>query len=199
LYLNDLDHYIGGKVQLYRRVGDDFIAFDPSKEKLEEILLFVKNYAAAHKLVFKIQKVEVIPCKNKFCFIGYKFENGKIMINDSSVRKHVSLWKKKFSYNQKSFFVKKRKLNWQCFKAKDNCRNEFIQLLMQYPFVNNDDEMKELSLTFYKIISKYFTGNYSKRDHRVISEKLRGMHIPSLFKYYIDIKNGRKKISNLSV
>ncbi len=37
LYLNDLDKYLGRKVSLYRRIGDDMILMDKNKEKLEKL------------------------------------------------------------------------------------------------------------------------------------------------------------------
>jgi hypothetical protein len=201
LYLNDLDHYLGHKVFLYRRVGDDIILMDKNKNKLEEMSQYCQKEIKKLKLKIKKEKSQLISTQKEFNFLGYNFKNKVISLEESFVKKTISHWRQTLlTYKTKNEQQKIRHLRKILFQQEDNLNNQFLQIISQKILVNNDQQIKKISEQFMRIVVKYFFGNYTPRHQRLLQEKLKGIiEIPSLYKYYLDIHHGRKKLANLFI
>jgi hypothetical protein len=201
LYLNDLDHYLGKKVSLYRRIGDDIILMDKNKTKLEEMLQYCQQEIKKLKLKIKKEKSQLISTQKEFNFLGYNFKNKIISLEEGFVKKTISHWRQNLlSHNPKNKYQKIKYLKKILFQREDNINNQFLQIISQKILVNNDQQIKKMSEQFMRIVVKYFFGNYTPRHQRLLQEKLKGIiEIPSLYKYYLDIHHGRKKLANLFI
>jgi len=200
LYLNDLDKYLGTKVSLYRRVGDDLILFDKNRAKLEELRNYVYQEVKNLKLKIKEKKTKLISSKESFDFLGYHFHDNLVSLDESSIKKIISNWRT----NLLSFKVKneRQKMNYLkklITKKTNNLANQFLQILSQKMMVNDDQQIKKLSEKFFRILTKYFYGKYSARNQRLLKKKLKNFSLPSIYKYYLNIHHGRKRISDLFV
>jgi len=200
LYLNDLDKYLGRKVSLYRRIGDDMILMDKNKEKLEKLWHYTLGEVKKLKLKIKKEKSKLIPTNQEFNFLGYSFNNKIISLEDSFIKKTVSYWRTTLlAHKPRNNYQKIKHLLKILYQREDNINNQFLQIISQKILVNNDQQIKKLSEKFMRIITKYFFDSYSPHNQRLLKEKLKHLKIPSLYKYYIDIHHGRKKIANLFV
>jgi len=197
LYLNDLDKYLGPKACFYRRVGDDLIVSDPDRKKLEELNTYLRRHLEELKLRIKEEKTRLISGTEPFNFLGYYFHDRAISLEDEFVKKTVAHWRSSLlSFKPKN---KKKHLIWLLYK-KENClRNQLAQVVAQKILVDDEEQIKALSEKFFRLITIYFYGSYSPRRQKSLKHDLRGIKIPSLYKYYLDIHHGRKKLSDLFV
>jgi len=197
IYLNDLDKYLGPKACFYRRVGDDLIAFDPDRKKMEKLYTYLQQHLKELKLKIKEEKTRLISDTKSFNFLGYSFHNRLIGLEDEFIKKTITHWRSSlFSFKPKN---KKKYLIWLLYK-KENClRNQLAQVVAQKILVDDEEQIKALSEKFFRLITIYFYGSYSPRRQKSLKHDLRGIKIPSLYKYYLDIHHGRKKLSDLFV
>lgn len=194
IYLNDMDKDIGPKVQFYRRVGDDFIIFDPSKEKLVEIKKRIENEAQKKKLTvtMKLQKTT-----EPFDFLGYSFWNQIISIKQTSLSKIQQRWKKQLKYTNANTHEKMRYLRILCYAKGENCFHyDFVQLVKQYQFVSDKKQIKDLSHFFFRLVTRYFFNAYTPKLHRETQKIVQNIKIPSLYAYFSKIHSGEKSFSD---
>jgi RNA-directed DNA polymerase len=202
LYLTDLDNEIGKQVSLYRRVGDDFIIFDKDHEKVLRMRDRLMEETAALGLTISEKKTEIIRSDQPFTFVGYKFDNGKIGIKDSTIRRAQIRWKRKLKYFPVSNEEKLKRLNQALFKDGDCIHNDFVQMIICYKQANDYDQIRNIYQSFLRILTKFFFGEYSQRNQRIVLKDILAkerVKLPSLYSYFIDIHNGRKTIAELSV
>jgi len=196
LYLDEIDKYIGKKVSLYRRVGDDFIIFDKSLTKIEEINKYLSEKLVTLMIPKNQQKISILKANTPFKFLGYKFSDGKISINDSSLRKILIRWKNKLKYYPISTKIKLRRLKKILFEQ-DPIHNDFIEIINQYNQTNDIEQIKKMSNYFYRKLTIYFFGKYSKRNQRLVAELTANLNIPSFLGYYKKIHTGRQSLSEI--
>lgn len=202
LYLTDLDNEIGKQVALYRRVGDDFIIFDKDEEKVFRMKDRLMEETKRLGLTISERKTEIIRSDEPFVFVGYTFNNGKIGIKSSTIKRAKMRWKSKLKYYPISVEEKLKRLEQFLYKDGDCIHNDFVQFLLCYKQVNDMEQIKDIYQSFLRILTKYFFGKYSPRNQRIVLKEIlpkARMRVPSLHKYFIDITNGRKTIAELSV
>jgi len=199
LYLNNMDFYVGKKVSLYRRVGDDFILFDKNKEKILEMRDYIFKEAKTLKLLIKKEKTQLIKSDKRFKFIGYEFNNKLISLPEKSIKKIVIRWKKALKYRNISNNKKLSQLKEILYTGTESMHNEFIQFIAIYRLLTDEKQVKELSETFFRLLTQYFFDSYSERNRRLTQELISDQKIPSLYKYYLAFHNGKKTISELSL
>ena len=199
IYLNKMDKYVGKKVELYRRVGDDFIIFDKNLKKVKRMKNYILKTVENLGLHISQSKTNLIKSNKKFSFLGYEFENRKISINQASVKKAFSFWKKKLRYydmsdQKKIYTLKKILYNY------DNCiHDQFVEIISAYKYANDKNQIKKMSEKFFRILTKYFFKHYSHRNQRLTKKLLSDIEIPSLYKYFLDFHHGKKSITEISL
>lgn len=92
-FLNDLDHYIKEKLycKYYVRYMDDFVIFDPDKEKLKIIRSKIEEKLKEFKLELN-KKTNIYDLKHGFGFLGYYFflkEKKLIMKINSGTKRRI--------------------------------------------------------------------------------------------------------------
>ncbi len=199
-YLNDLDNVIGKKVSLYRRVGDDFIILDKDQKKVEMMKDFIVTEAEKIKLKISLEKTQIIKSNEPFSYVGYVFKDKKVSIREASIRKALIRWGKKLKYFHSSDDVKKSKINAIFYEDSDCIHNQFVQYIACYRQANDYDQIKSLFDEFLRILTKYFFKQYSEKNERIVlTQILRGIKVPSLYKYFLEFHNGEKTIADLSL
>ena len=197
IYLNDIDKYVGKRVSLYRRVGDDLILFDKNREKIEFLKKYILEEISKLGLKIKKEKTKLIKSSDEFDFLGYAFSNRKIKIGQSSVNKAILNWKKKLKYYPVSNKRKNKQLIDILYRDADSIHNQFIVFIASYKQCNDKKQIKKISEQFFHILTKYFFKKYSLRNERLM-RKLIKVKIPSLYNYYLQFHNGQKTIKELS-
>lgn len=199
LYLNEMDKYVGKRVSLYRRVGDDFILCDQSKEKINEAKDYILSEIKKLKLKIKKEKTQLVFSDQPFKYVGYIFHNGKVSINPDTIQKFINHWQRKLRYYPIPIEKKLRRLTQIIFKGESPIYNDFVQLLSLYRQVTDENQVKEVSQNFYRILTKYFFDKYSSRNQRLTINLTKELKIPSLFQDYLAFHHGKTTISSLSL
>jgi hypothetical protein len=197
LYLDAFDKFAGPRVDFYRRVGDDLIAFDQKKERLE----FLKEHltAEADRLGLKInwQKTRLVSASLPFSFLGYAFKNGMVALEERFCRSVLKRWQQQFSYYQtrserrKQGFLKK-----VISEHRLSLGLQFRQIAEQKKLVTDLEQIKRLSEAFFHVLTRYFFGEYSEKNRRLLKEKLKKIHFTSFYKYFLTAKYDPRKRTN---
>lgn len=187
-FMDDFDKWVGKYADFYRRVGDDMIVIDKDIKKIEKIYEHLIQVAKIKKLVINKNKVKIIKDTAPFNFLGYHFENKKISLDESSVKKIISDWKSKLKrYPGKNIMRKKNHFILTFFSEKNKISDQFDQIIKQKILANDDAQIKKLSDKFYKMLTSYFYGHYTERNRRKLSILLKNYKIKSLYEHYYKI------------
>lgn len=200
LYLNDLDKIVGKNVALYRRVGDDFIVFDKSEEKVMKAKEFILREAEKLRLTISREKTMLVNSSEPFKFLGYIFADKIVRIGDSSISRALDNWKSKLKFYPVPDSRKLSRLRNILYNDSNSIHNQFVQFVASYRQANDFDQIKDVFARFLHILTKFFFGKYSSKNQKTMQDKLSAnMSIPSLYKYFIDFHNGKKTIAELSL
>ena len=86
IYLNELDHLIGGKYRMVR-YADDFIILTTSEAEAEKALAEVRQWMEKHHLELHPDKTRIVNSTdnpNGFDFLGYTFKKGMLFVRKKS-------------------------------------------------------------------------------------------------------------------
>jgi retron-type reverse transcriptase len=196
LYLDEFDKIIGNQIDLYRRVGDDFILFD-HKEKLENIKTEIHNILINLNIDESSQKISLQKISEDFNFLGYRFSKGVISILPQSVKNIQIHIRGKLRFNPHTSVYQKKKKLLKILFEKNSIKNYFIQLVRQYNYTNDTAQISFISEYFFKRLTIYFYGSYSPRNQRKTIQITKGIKIPSFMRYYALYHTGQFKKLNL--
>jgi len=199
LYLNNMDLVIGKKIDLYRRVGDDFICFDKNEEKIKEIKEFVIKKTKKIKLPLQLQKTQFIKSNESFDFLGYKFNDKKVSIQSGSVVKFLIKIKRKLRYFPIDANKKLKRLPFILYKDIDSVSNIYLEFIRSYKQASNFEQIEEISEKCFHILVKYFFKTYSFKNHKLCIQLTRKIKIPSLYIYFKKFHNGKLSLSELAL
>ncbi len=199
LYLNDLDHTVGRRVSLYRRVGDDLILMDRDSEKLANIHRDITDQLEERGLEPSVEKLSLIRSNERFRYLGYSFHERRISIRPSSVRRIVQRWKRILRYYPGSKNGKLRRLSKILYENEDSIHRDFLRVIADYRCCTDAGQIQELSGVFYRVLTRYFYGSYSHRKQRKVRLLTGPLDVPSLSRYYFDFHHGRRSLSSLAV
>lgn len=190
LYLDYFDKIIGNEVNLYRRIGDDFVAFD-TKEKLKIIEQKMQTILKNIEIDLEFQKIKIQKVSESFDFLGYNFLNGQISILHKSIKNIQTYLRLMLRFNKnKSIEYKIKNLKKILFGA-ECIKYYFIQLVRQYNHANNISQAHSISDYFFKRLTIYFFGSYSSRNQRKTLEITKYIRVPSFMRYYLAYHTGK--------
>lgn len=185
LYLDDFDKKVGPKVDLYRRVGDDLIAYSQNRNKLEEVRKCL--FTEVNKLGLQINqdKTGLKEASSDFNFLGYHFSQGLVSLPDNFYKALVKKWQQQFSYHISHSEARKKKILEKMIKRdKKSIGEQFKQLAEQKKLVNDEAQLRRLSEAFFRVLTKYFFKDYSPRHRRLLAKKLVGMGLGTIYKTF---------------
>jgi len=184
LYLTDIDFKYQKQVSFYIRVGDDIALLDQKTEKLEKIRTEFAQDIEAKKLNLNNKKLFCGPATEKFSFLGYSFNNGLISLEDSFVRRTEMGWKKILVYKNSSDEKKMKLFKKLMAEPKNNYNFQFLKIIKDKPQVNNSEQIKKLSESFWHILTKFFYKTYSPRQRRLLEDRTKELGLQSLYHFY---------------
>ncbi|MBI5413941.1 hypothetical protein HZA38_00290 [Candidatus Peregrinibacteria bacterium] len=199
IYLNDLDASMGKKVALYRRVGDDVIMCDKDFEKIQKMKELFMEFVQKEKLEIQEKKTKLLPSTEPFSFLGYDFSEKTVRIKLNSTQKIINRWKQKLKFYPIPLFQKIKRLQNMLFTDDDSIHLQFVGTLSAYRFANDLAQIQYLSKTFYRVLTRYFFGEYSERLQRKMFQMLQHKKVPSFFQYYFSLHRGKLSFTDLAL
>lgn len=194
LYLDELDKYCGKNADFYRRVGDDLIIFDKSKDRLQILYDYLIAETKDLGLLMHAYKTKFIPATQKFSYLGYSFNSGVVSFSPGFVNHALQRWSSQFNYyNFKSLSRKINYLRSVLSKGKNNLLIDFRELAKQKKLVNDGEQVRCLSESFFHILTRYFFKTYTPKNRRRLAELLKNMHLNSIYKYFLNIIYGYRR------
>lgn len=189
LYLDDFDKYVGPKTDFYRRVGDDLIMFASDKERLLPLQQHLIEEADNLGLKINQEKSALHQPDEAFDFLGYHFFKGLISLPDNYQKALKLKWRQQFSYYYRRHEDGKKKyLQRVIHRDRQNLKEQFDQLAEQKKFVNDEKQLRDLSESFFRILTRYFFKDYTPRNRRLLPAKLRKMGLTSVYKHFVNTR-----------
>ncbi len=191
LYLSDLDFRYDSQADFYIRVGDDLALFDPNLEKLQSIEKEMKIKLHERGLKLNIDKLFIGSARDIFSFLGYRFSNGCISLEDSFIIRIESEWKSLLLYKHESEAKKKRILKNIMRSKYKNFNTRFQEIVKNKSQVNDVNQIRIVSEHFFHILTEFYYGQYSPQHRRLLKEVITNLGIVSLYQYYKNFHYGR--------
>ncbi len=199
LYLTEIDDYVGKKIALYRRVGDDFILLDKSESKIAEMRDFILRRTRELKLPIKASKTNLIRTGEPFVFIGYRFHNKTVQVDPRTVRRFEVRWKRLLKYYPVSVAKKLRRLPDIFYRNPGCLHDEFVNFVSTYRHAKDETQIQRLSQQCFRYLTQYFFAKHSPRRQRRTEALTRSIWVPSLYRYYLEFHYGKKTLSSLAL
>lgn len=184
LYLTEIDFKYQKMASFYVRVGDDIALLDEDASKLKKISQEMGSDIKALGLELNQGKLFLGPSKEEFSYLGYNFNQGLISLESAQVRRIELDWKKILLYKHFSKGSKRALIRKKMAQTKTNFNLQFKKIIEDKSQINNSEQIKELSESFFKIMTKFFYINYSERSRRLLEKDLAEFKIKSLYKHY---------------
>lgn len=193
LYLSDLDFMYDAQAEFYIRVGDDLAIVDPSLEKLQSIEKELKVALYERGLKLNTDKLFIGSARDDFSFLGYRFSNGRISLEDSFIYRIESEWKKILVYKNESLTKKRLILKNIMRRANQNFNTRFQEIIKNKSQVNDVDQIRRVSESFFRILTEFYYGQYSPQHRRLLGTVVKDVGIFSLYYYYKHFHYGRNR------
>ncbi len=184
LYLSDLDFKYQKLVPFYLRVGDDIALMDRLPEKLAKIKEDFVTDILARKLKINEQKLYFGSAAGDFSFLGYFFHNGLISLEPSYFRRLELGWKGILAYQHLTDRRKESLIQKNMAEPKNNFHFQFEKIIRDKPQINDSEQIKKLSESFFRIMTRFFYSRYSPRNRRLLEARLEKFKIKSLYNFY---------------
>ena len=93
IYMSQIDDVVGADVAFYRRVGDDIIALDSDRTKLEKAMVYIREQCVRMKILLNEEKTVLQPLEQEFDYLGLGFEKGRVFIPGKKAQKMIDQMK----------------------------------------------------------------------------------------------------------
>lgn len=185
LYMSEFDTWAGKHVSLYRRIGDDMIAFDANEKKIHAVFEKLRETVSANNLKLNEKKVFIGKDNTRFNFLGYHFFDRRVGFDPKSINRILLKWKIDLQrYPGKSQKRKLSHLKYLINSRSNTLSEEFNQLIKQKMLVDDQEQVRYFSEKFYKLLTKYFFGRYSPGYRRELYELCYGLKVDSFYGNY---------------
>lgn len=198
LFLNHVDEHVGKSVALYRRCGDDFIVMDRDPMRVETARSYIVSELQRLRLPIQEQKTTLAKPGESFDFLGYRFEHGVTRLQPSMLQRTQQRYNYLLRYYPISIAEKLRRLPRLLWKGGQSIHFDFVQTLAAYRLVDDELQIKQLSESFYRALTRYFFGSYSPQKRKRMQRLTANMSIPSLYKYFLHVHHGRRTLQEVA-
>lgn len=197
LYLDEFDKFCGPRADFYRRVGDDLIIFDQKKERLEPLYNQLRETVDKLGLRLNEKKTKLGRADINFNFLGYNFNRGEIGLEPGFLKQTLRRWSSQFDYYRVKSQERKKELLKKSLKREyNNLFEQFKQIAEQKKLVTKSAEIRAVSEAFFRILTRYFFGTYSERNRRLLNNKLKQIHLVSIYKHFLASQHGHRSKKN---
>lgn len=192
LNVNYMDDIVGEQVDLYRRIGDDFILMDKDKDKLLKIKDYLEKEVKKINLEFNEGKGQFGNISTMtFDFHGLQYKDGKVQFPQKSINRITKSWKRQLKFNprlsEKSRIKKLQNFLWLDKKVKNQYLASYARA---YQFVTDTEQVQYLSKRLFNIITKFFTGRLTYKAKKQTKEILKKCPFTTLPKHHYLRSNG---------
>ena len=197
IFLNDIDTYFENENILYLRYSDDIILF-AEKERIDYYIEKLDNFIVINNLTINEDKRLYIFPNDKWDYLGFSIENGKIDISNVSKQK-IKGKIKRLSRKLRRWMIRKdakperaigamnRKINKKFYGMNNN--NELTWQLWYFPIINTTKGIHEIDLYVQQTLRYIVTGKYNKKNYNITYAKLKELGYRPLVSEYYKFKN----------
>jgi len=182
LYLAEMDRFFLKAGVLYARYSDDIIFFADNNQALAEYLETVKTFLAKHHLELNPEKVKVTEPNEKWDYLGVTFDNGKIGLSRTTMKKikgkirrkarSIYRWKiRKGADDKKAMTVFSRSVNKKFFGK--GGEDEFSWARWFFPLITVDNDLKIIDAYVQEHKRFVKSGRFSKANYRIRYSELK--------------------------
>lgn len=197
IYLSKLDFYF--KDKKYARYADDIIIFADSKEELKEMIDYIHKFFSDYGLEINYDKEHYYEDNEKFEFLGFAYDKGKIDLSDKAVlkmkakirRKSRALRRWKLRKNISSISAMKSLNNIFNYKFfyKDKSK-ELNWSIWYFPTINTSESLKVIDEYYQHYLRYIATGKHCGKEYWSITyEDIKKSGYRSLVHEYYEYKN----------
>lgn len=193
IFLSEVDTFFEDENVLYLRYSDDIILF-AEKESIKYYIEKLDYFISMNKLTINEDKKKYIFPNDKWDYLGFSIENGKIDISDVSKKKikgkikrlsrKLRRWLlKKDAKPERAILAMNRKINKKFYGTDNN--NELTWELWYFPIINTTKGIHEIDLYIQQTLRYIATGKYKKKNYNIRYSKLKELgYRPLVSEYY---------------
>ena len=194
IYLKDLDEYFLRMEIPYFRYSDDIIMFFNDEEELNEQFEVFRKMIEDKHLTLNEEKTRIIKPGEKWEFLGFSYQQGKIDLSQMTIRKMKGkIRRKAHSIYRRS---KKKKLSYD--KAARSMissfdhkfydlsgDNSFTWTRFYFPLINCTQGLHEIDEYMQKYLRYLYSGRHYKGNYVITYERLKRLgYTPLVAEYY---------------
>ncbi len=194
VYLKDLDLAFEEKGIPYFRYSDDIILFLRNKEELQECFGYIKEMLFRKKLSLNMDKYKESLPGEKWEFLGFSYQDGKIDLADATVRKMKGKIRRKarklYRWRMKkgASFERAARAMINSFDRKFydlSGDNAFTWTRFYFPVITVPDGLKEIDSYMRQYLRYLYSGRHYKGNYAVSYEDLKKLgYTPLTAEYY---------------
>lgn len=174
IYLSELDNHFDNEKILYCRYSDDIIIFAQSQEEIERGRDIILSYINKLDLSVNSEKEVYTKPGDKWSFLGFSYQSGKIDISDISKtklkakmrRKARALYRWRVSKNiapERAIKAFIRVFNNKFFYTTDTHETNWSR--WYFPIISTDKTLKEIDTYMQSCIRYIYTGKHKKSNY----------------------------------
>lgn len=197
IYLSELDFYF--KDKKYARYADDIIIFADTKDELDEMINYIHNFFKEYGLEINHDKEHYYENNEKFEFLGFSYDNGKIDLSDKAVLKMKAKIRRK-SRALRRWKLRKNIPPINAMKALNNIFNykffyknkskELNWSIWYFPTINTSESLKIIDEYFQQYLRFIATGKHCGKEYwNITYEDIKKSGYRSLVHEYYEYKN----------
>ena len=202
LFLKDLDAHFAALSLPYCRYSDDIIVFAPTREELEEQILYIKRFLAEKKLSINPDKEYRTVPGEKWTFLGFSFENGAVDIAPASVMqlkrkmrrkaRALSRWRdKKGVSGERAAKAFIKALNRKLYEYTDE--NDLTWARWFFPVISTVGSLRELDRYAEDCVRFIASGTRTKKRYDFRYSDIKALGYRSLVhEYYRELTESEK-------
>lgn len=193
LYLSELDCYFYENNINYIRYSDDIIVFAKEKDEVLKYENIIKEHLKIKGLCVNESKEVLTLPYEKWEFLGFSYERGKIDISKVSKDKLKAKMKRKakalLRWKNKNNASYKRALRAFIItfnkKLYNNpIHNDITWARWYFPIINTDEGLKEIDKYYVECLRFIYAGRYSKSNYNLTYDEIKSLGFKSLVNTY---------------
>lgn len=180
-YIKEIDEYFWNQKLVYLRYADDIIMFCNEKEELQRYQKKLKEYIEKYKLTINEKKEYFFEPGEKWEFLGFSFNNGKIDLSKNSIRKikskirrsarGIRRWMLKNNVNYKiTLKAMNRKFNRKFYGNKE--KSELSWKYWFFPTITTTASLKIIDQYMQQQQRYIVTGKHNKINYKIVPYKI---------------------------
>lgn len=189
IYLSELDTQFEKEKIVYCRYSDDIIIFAPTLEEIERGRDIILSHINKLDLLVNREKEVYTKPEDKWSFLGFSYQLGKIDISDISQtklkakmrRKARALYRWRISKNiapEKAIKAFIRVFNNKFFYTTDTHETNWSR--WYFPIINIDKSLKEIDNYMQSCIRYIYSGKHNKSNYNFRYKQMKNLGYETL-------------------